>query len=235
MTFKAFIKTTFDHYKRTSKWDALVCLPVYGQEGALVGYLRPIIQDFRATDPHLAELLGQWRAQNPGLGSGTFEITTERTLKWLDTHIINREDRLLLLVEALDGTLVGHLGYSNFDYEEESAEVDSVVRGAQGRYPGMMSLAMQTLVHWGVNVLKLKKVKLSVFSDNEEAIRFYEKNGFRKAHQKALYRVELPGESKLELAPTGYDGPIEKYYLYMEYDLHQLSSLGRVTQSSCAP
>lgn len=219
-SFREFIKTTFDRYKRKSKGDFLVCLPVYDNDSELVAFLRPIGQDFRQTDPGLAALLTKWRVENPTISTGKFEVSEQRTAAWLDNLVIGRDDRLLFMIEGLDHTPIGHIGFSNFDFVEQSGEVDSVLRGLKDGYPGIMAFASNTLIDWGYKELRLKKVTLSVFSDNDSAIRFYERLGFKKTHSKGLYKVfiEEKNEEKLEIAPEGYSGPIEKYYIYMMHE-----------------
>jgi RimJ/RimL family protein N-acetyltransferase len=214
--FKDSIKEIFDRYKRKNVKDPLNPLPITEGE-RLVGFLRPFTVDFAQTLPQLVEVLTRWRKENPTLGAGKFEPTPERTLKWLDTHVLGRDDRLLFLIIGLDGTWIGHIGFSNFDFEERSAEVDSVLRGVKGGHPGMMTLATKALVEWGYEELKLDKVKLSVYADNDPVIKFYEKAGFRRAYVKPLYKVNLGDEERWELAPENYSGVVEKEYLYMEH------------------
>lgn len=216
--FQNHIKSVFDIYKRRGRWDPFISLPVYGPEGKLIAYLSPITKGYRDTSPDLPNLLSRWRIENPTISTAIFQVTVERTEKWLDHLIIGRDDRLLFMLEDLHRNPIGHLGYSNFTFSEKTGEVDSILRGVKGEYSGIMRCAMTTLLWWGYQILKLEKIQLSVFLDNAHAIRFYETLGFKRLKLCPLMLVEKPGEVKWELAPKNYSGPIEKEYLYMQFD-----------------
>lgn len=217
-SFREFVKTTFDHLKCKAKNDPLVSLPVRNSSGKLIAFMTPIIQEYAVLDPKLPELLTRWRIENPTISTGKFIATSERTERWLDQLVVGRDDRLIFMIKSIDGVPLGHIGFSSFNYDDVSAEIDSVLRGVKEGYPGLMSLATEQLIQWGYQTLKLKSVTLSVYSDNESAVRFYERLGFVKTVVKPLYKIVLADEEKLEIAPEGYQGPIEKYYLYMKYE-----------------
>ena len=208
--YKKFIKEKFDLYKCKQPYDVIIQIPI-------IAFLKPIIKEFQMTDPDLPTLLTKWRKENPTIGTGTFKMTIDRTEKWLFSHIINRDDRLLFMIYSKNNVPIGHIGFSNVDYENKIPELDSVLRGVKNVYPGIMGYATYTLIEWGYRNFGFKRVNLSVFSDNEKAIRFYERNGFVKKTQKPLYKIQLDDEIKWEFAPANYTGPIEKYYLYMQY------------------
>ncbi len=170
--------------------------------------------------PYLGELLSVWRNENPTISTGTFVASKERTEKWLDELVIDRDDRLLFMVTSLESEPYGHIGFSNFDYSELSGEIDSVLKGVKDAPKGIMNFASQTLIAWGQEVVRMKEITLSVYSDNESAIKFYEKLGFIKTHEVPLMKIfiEEKNEEKYEVAPEGYDGPVEKKYLYMKLD-----------------
>jgi len=176
--YASFIKVVFDSYKCKSREDLLHCIPIYDDEDLICGYLRPITADFHSTLPGISALIAQWRNENPTLSAQSFLATEEGSKAWLDTLVIDRDDRLLFLILALDGTRIGHIGFSSFDYEERCCEVDAVLRGEKSVYPGMMAFALRALVNWGLCVLRLDTIQLRVFQDNSHAIRFYQRNGF---------------------------------------------------------
>lgn len=215
--WKEKVKNTFDQLKCKDPRFKPQKIPIHNEQKQILAELWPITQNYRETAPYLPELLSQWRRENPTISTGTFEITTERTARWLDQLVIGRDDRLLFMIMGLDGTPLGHIGFSNFDFEQQTAEIDSVLRGVKGVFPGLMHWSTLEMMKWGYQTLALKDILLSVFSDNESAVRFYERMGFIKVEVKPLMKVVLENEVKFEIAPKDYTGPIEKYYLKMRY------------------
>lgn len=181
--YQLFIKKTFDRFKCKNKSNFLKCIPVYDDTGTICGYLRPITKDYRVTLRGCAWLLAKWRGENPSMSARPFLATEENTERWLDELVIDRDDRILFLIIAADGTMIGHIGYSAFDYDEKSCEVDAVLRGEKTLIPGMMTFAIRALIDWGLADLRLEIIRLRVFADNLQAIHFYEKNFFLSQEQ----------------------------------------------------
>ena len=217
MNYQNFIKETFDQYKCKAKFDILHLLPVYNDDGKLVAYLRPITADYRITIKDCAELMGRWRAENPTISASTFEITTERTERWLDHLIIGRDDRLLFMIQTLDGRYLGHVGYSNFRYEEKTAEIDAILRGVKGEAPGIMTFALRTLLWWGKTVIRLEHIELTTGPDNLKAQALYRRCGFVAKKKKAMIKVIKEDEVRWDDAPDPDMPDAEAYSLVMEY------------------
>ncbi|MCO1603818.1 GNAT family N-acetyltransferase [Desulfosporosinus nitroreducens] len=215
--YALFIKETLDRYKGKYKHEPLKNLPVYNDQTVICGYLRPITEDYRITLPGCSALLGKWREENPGIATGTFQVTRERTEKWLDEHIIGRDDRILFLIVALDGQFLGHIGFSSFDYQEKACEVDAVLRGVKDIQPGLMGYALNSLICWGHNDLQLEKITLKVFADNTHAIQFYQRCGFQVVQLIPLVKVALPSEEKWEIRSQLQGIVAERYYTEMIY------------------
>lgn len=215
--YALFIKETLDRYKGKYKHEPLKHLPVYNDQTILCAYLRPITEDYRITLPGCSDLLGKWREDNPGIATGTFQVTRERTEKWLDAHIIGRDDRILFLITALDGQFLGHIGFSSFNYQEKSCEVDAVLRGVKDVHPGLMGYALNSLIFWGLHDLQLEKITLMVFADNTHAIQFYKRCGFQFVQLIPLGKVVLPSEEKWEISPQLQGTVAERYYTEMIY------------------
>ncbi len=201
--YASFIKTKFDQFKRKSAFAPLVCWPVCDDDGMIRAFLRPVTADFRITSPHYVSLFSQWRRENPTVSRGVFEITDERTERWLDNLVINRDDRILFMVVDLNGKELGHLGFSTFKYDEREAEVDYVLRGVKDTLPGLMYYAMIALMRLGLSELDLRVISLRVFADNEHAVKFYERCGFSITGRIPLYWSVLPdGEERWEEEPA---------------------------------
>jgi RimJ/RimL family protein N-acetyltransferase len=178
----------------------------------------PITYKYAQIIPGCVSLINKWRAENPTISTGTFEITVDRTVKWLYNLVLNREDRLIFMIRDLNNKFIGHLGFSSFNYNKKNAEVDSVLRGEKDVIPGIMTFAMRALMRFGINELQLNKIILHVYADNTHAVNFYNKNGFVVTKQIPLYKVKIDDEIKLEIAPDDYTGKISRYYSLMTLD-----------------
>lgn len=55
-----------------------------------------------------------------------------------------------------------------------------------------MTLAAEALVRWGFGCLKLEKIFLEVFADNERAISLYKKLGFHVSDMLLFRRTRTP-------------------------------------------
>ena len=176
--YQTFVKTVFDSFKCMRKHELLRCIPIYDDNGALAGYLRPITRDYRESLPGSAEQLALWRNANPSLSAEPFTATEETTREWLDHYVIGRADRILFYIVLPDGRRAGHIGFSSFDFDARSCEVDAVLRGERDALPGIMTFAIHALIRWGLAALRLNAIELRVFSDNKHAIAYYKRNHF---------------------------------------------------------
>jgi RimJ/RimL family protein N-acetyltransferase len=214
--YKSFISTTFDAYKRKNKYDVLKLLPIYDDSDSVIAYLRPITFDFRDSIKDCAHLLSVWLEENRQYEKNFFEISDERTARWLDNLVLARDDRLLFMIQLLDGSYIGHLGYSEFIFETKTAQIIAVTRGVKDVSPGIMTFAMDTMLWWGREVLGLDRIQLRVDSANERAIRLYERVGFTVKSKIALVKIVEPDEIIWTDAPDPDAKDAERYDLLMQ-------------------
>ncbi|GAG84667.1 unnamed protein product, partial [marine sediment metagenome] len=155
----------------------------------IVAFLRPISKNLGKDEEKYVKLLSKWRATNWQAYPTVFKVTEEGTRRWIKDQLINREDRILFMIINLDNQPIGHLGLSNFDFKKQEAEIDNVVRGVSDVLPGVMAFALNVLIHWSFTTLRLRRLFLRVFSDNERAVKFYERCGFRGVKNIPLHKV----------------------------------------------
>ncbi|MEK7592860.1 MAG: GNAT family N-acetyltransferase, partial [Patescibacteria group bacterium] len=122
-------------------------------------------------------LLTDWRKKNDWWFPSQFKVTYEGTKRWLTTQLLEKKGRVLFFLEDDRGKRLGHLGLYSFDFKDNSCEVDNVIRGEESA-PGVMTHALNMLIQWTYEVLKIKTIYLRVFSDNERAIKLYRRCHF---------------------------------------------------------
>lgn len=130
----------------------------------------------KAAMPADAIVLSKWRQANRQWFMTEFPADPARTRAWIES-IRAAPDRLLLIVEA-DRLPIGHVGLRDINPSGGTAEVDNVLRGkATPETPGLMGLAVKTLVRWVAEELGIRRLCLHVFEDNP-ACGFYAGLGF---------------------------------------------------------
>ena len=167
-----------------------------------------------ADDQGLMELIGKWRKENEMWFYSQFPVTVERTTKWFNERVIGALDRLLFMIKV-NNDYIGHVGLFRFDFEDNTCEIDNIVRG-ESRYPGIMEDAIKNMMEWGKCTLGLRSYSLKTFSHNERALNLYKRLGFVEVKRVPL--VYTQGDDGLELveAPEGDDAKAEKYEFIMK-------------------
>ena len=165
---------------------------------------------------NLMEIIGRWRKENEMWFYSQFEVTLERTTKWFKERVINAPDRLLFLIDV-DNEYIGHVGLFRFDFENNTCEIDNIIRG-EPKFSGIMENAIKEMMNWGKEVLGLKNYSLQVISDNKKAIKLYQKLSFIETSRVPL--IQVTGNDGIEWteAPKGYNQNAERYNLIMKFD-----------------
>ena len=213
MTLRKKIEGKFDLLKNPMLYDDQI--PVYNNS-EVVAYLNPIQYNFEDLDYNLSELLSRWRVENPSISTGTFKVTEERTSQWLLSHVLGRKDRIIFMISSLEDELLGHIGLSNVNYKNNRVELDSVLRGVKSSLPGLMTFSTKSMIDFAFNYFKFSDIYLSVFSDNFQAIRFYENLNFKEVDKIPLMKIEKDDEIKYEVTSKNSEIEFEKYYLKMK-------------------
>jgi len=155
----------------------------------VVARLRPITKNDLDEDCPTAGLLANWRQKKSEWFATRFTVTEAGTRKWLREQVIASRDRILFLLETLDGVPVGQMGFFNFSWDNKCCELDNILRGASD-LPGVMTPGLQSLINWAFDKLGVQYIFLRVFSDNKDAISLYQKCNFKEIRKIPLKRIE---------------------------------------------
>lgn len=209
-TAQDHLLATFSRIKRGQK---PCTIPLGGTAGQLVP-----VTEAHDGDLALYAMFADWRASNAFAFPTQFTVTLEGTARWLRKGLLDVPDRLLFLVQAADGTLVGHLGFANCAADPGVMEIDNVVRGVKHGSPGIMSDAMHALTDWATREFAPRRIFLRVFSDNLHAVRFYERCGYR--HDAMLPLRRTATNSAISYAPpaAGDTAAPDTYFARMVLD-----------------
>ena len=106
--------------------------------------------------------------------------TRESHRRWLDAVRASDDRQEFMIVDRVSGRSVGTIGLSHIDRRHRRAEYGILIGEADARGKGLASEASRLLLDHAFRTLALNRVYLHVFSDNEPAIRLYERVGFRR-------------------------------------------------------
>ncbi|WP_333004762.1 GNAT family protein [Vibrio coralliilyticus] len=125
------------------------------------------------------KLLSDWRRCSEHAFLKVFEVTESGTETWLRKGVLDNPYRLMFWVVNGDGQKVGHIGVSSFNFEENSCEIDNVVKSNNCSTKGLFYCVTNTLINWIQDEIQPTRLKLRVFSDNIPAISLYSRCGFK--------------------------------------------------------
>lgn len=215
---KKYVSELFDNIKRCDPAKNYVCIPILNNENKIVGLLKPITLDYKQMYPECVRLISKWRRENPSLSNSIFEVTDDRTEQWIDRLILDRKDRLFFFIDELDGKHIGHIAFSSFDYENQTAEIDAVLRGEKGNVDGIMTFTIRAMIRWLRENVELRYIQLRVNDDNKRAINLYHRCGFKEVSRIPLYRRELKDEIRWDEDRNRNPSEAERFEFLMRYE-----------------
>jgi len=136
---------------------------------------KKIILKFVDLSQDTIELIARWRNENKNWFLSRINATKKGTKQWIQ-NIIKNPDRLLFIIYH-GVEMIGHIGVFHYDAKKNTAEIDSVLKAVSGSNPKLMENVLCTMFDWMFNDLKLSKVQLRVFTDNNKAINLYKRVG----------------------------------------------------------
>lgn len=168
-----------------------------------------------AERPEAVRTLAEWRKKANSFFPAQFPVTKEGTHRWLMHSTLEVPDRLLLWAVSAEGRRTGHLGLFRFDFAERTVELDNVVRGVEGAAPGLMQAAVDSLLTWTFETLAVEAVYLRVLSDNDRALRLYQRCGFQETMRMPLVREQEGEVVRWVEAKPDHRQPVTRYFVTM--------------------
>jgi len=175
-------------------------LEIRDLEGRLIGRFLPFNEE-RVQDPILHEKLTLWRNRFSVFFFSREKTTPEKTAWYLTELALKDPGRILFLLTLPDGRPVGTEGLRHV--EEESCELDNLVRGEMGGHPQLVWHAQRRLLDWALNELGIKRIRCHITKGNVLARRLHESMGFVRKSPGTLTEDDrkkgnLPPETEFE-------------------------------------
>ena len=158
-------------------------------------------------------LITKWRSENIKWYESNFQPSEHLTKKWLQSNILNCADNVLFLI-LVNGKKIGHIGLTDYDVDDDSIKIMSVVKGEKFFFPRLMEYVVNKLIDWVFYELDILTVRVRVFSDNYRAINLNE-----RANMLTVYSTPMMKEKTA-------DGFIWKECFFnCEYDFNAVSHM----------
>ena len=173
--FKSKVQSIFDFYKSSASIKEAYLRSIDIGDGDVllpVGYCHQ-------NDDDLINKLTNWRNKNVTVFPTQFLAENKSTKKWLKATVLDNPGRILFLVVNSSGVSVGHIGFNNCTSDDQSFEIDNVIRG-DSQSKGIFSKALNGICEWARTILPVNSFHLRVMNENVTAISFYERNGWIK-------------------------------------------------------
>ncbi len=119
-------------------------------------------------DRNAASLLG-------GFSNGYSKIDIEN---WIISHNNNKNEVLYLIETVEDSKVLGHVGLYDIDFRVRKAEFAILIAGEDNQGKGYGSLCTKFMIDYAFDELNIRKINLSLLSENKRAISMYNKIGF---------------------------------------------------------
>ncbi len=139
-------------------------------------YLRPIIKKDII-------YLNKWKNDEETymyLGGGYMPTSIDQQEKWLDEMIDTTGNNKRFLICDNKDTPVGMVGLYNINHIHRTCEIGIYIGNKDSKGKGYGSEACQLIEKFAKEYLNLRKIKLSVVSDNKVAIYMWKSLGYQK-------------------------------------------------------
>ncbi len=124
-----------------------------------------------------------------GMSSGVlYPSSKEDESRFLEQQTCYTRGEYQFAVETLQGQLIGRCGFTKVDWKNRVAEIGIMIGDQAFRGRGFGADALRLLIRFAGEEMNLHKLKLMVFSFNQQAIACYEKCGFVR---EGLFKSEL--------------------------------------------
>lgn len=110
-------------------------------------------------------LLTEWRKLYRYMFASNFRMDEERTKKWINQKRSTSDQSILFMI-YLDGKKVGNIGTDMFNENENSVELDNMMKDPNCQESGLMTIVEKVYLKWMFDNLKLSKICGRLFTDN---------------------------------------------------------------------
>jgi len=148
---------------------------------------RVILREIEKED---LDLIVKWRNDFEILGwlFSYLPLSKAKQKKWYEKYLEDHTQQIFIIELKKEKKPVGTIGLTDIDYKNQKGELTIIIGEKKYRQQGLGKEALKLLVNFAFKEMNLRKIKALVFSDNEKAIKLYEKCGFK---EEGILREEI--------------------------------------------
>jgi [ribosomal protein S5]-alanine N-acetyltransferase len=114
-----------------------------------------------------------------GLASGRFPTTIDQLREYILNVVNNPNAVMFAICDAVTGNHLGNIKIDQFDWVSSTCELGLLIGDKKSWGKGVGTEACQLSISYAFEKLNMRKVSLTVYANNPNAIALYEKIGFK--------------------------------------------------------
>ena len=179
----------FHHYQ-----NELMRMKNLGQTDFIEIYYqkRKIILKLVDTSDETVKLMSEWRKRYRDNYFSIFEITLEKTKRWIQNDILNDPTRIQFMI-FLDDKKIGNIGHGIHPKDENLVVFTSMIKSPDLIFPGLMTTIEKVYLRWIFEKLMTEKIYGELFSDNISMMKIHLKCGWRKISTFTMNKIPMDG------------------------------------------
>jgi hypothetical protein len=178
--------------KRNSFEDAMcISLPIFDRNNKKIGKLIPVGK-WILSKKNKIENLTSWREQNMKFFFSQFKSNYERTVWYIKSLSIEKENRIFFLIYTNNNEMIGHIGLA--DIESNFGVLDNMIRGKETGDAKLINYSMITIINWFFKEFNIKNLYGKIISYNWLTISLHEEIGFKIIEKIPLKKIQENGE-----------------------------------------
>ena len=127
------------------------------------------------------ETIVKWRNNKEIMRYNTqfFLLNTEYQNQWFN-KISKKDSKRIMFVFKYGNDIIGVGGLIHFDKQNKNADIAIIIGETKMRGKGLGTQALQLLVDYGFQKMKLHRIEAEIFEYNKISIKLFEKLNFKK-------------------------------------------------------
>ncbi|MBC8298064.1 MAG: hypothetical protein H8E55_20010 [Pelagibacterales bacterium] len=161
------------------------------------------------------ELLYLLREKYREMFATDFVMTKEKTKRWINELILDNPDRILFTI-SINSKIVGCIGHGGLDANENSSQLDNMMKDPSCKIPGMMTVVEKVYLRWMFEFFKLSKITGYLFSDNERMMNIHYECGWRLLDKVPINKKMVNEYSVWQMSKESDNDNVERYFNIIE-------------------